>query len=96
MVEEEMAQVDQTGLKCYKYVFFSHSGYEKMDIEHVMKLIGMDKIRNCKQITYTSCSSFSPMDCVRKPRHTSVWLRFLPCHQRKILSNLYRLFIYSS
>ena len=38
MVEDEIAQVDATGLKCYKYVFFSRSGYEEMDFDNVVKI----------------------------------------------------------
>ena len=38
MVENEIAQVDATGLKCYKYVFFSRSGYEEMDFDNVVKI----------------------------------------------------------
>jgi hypothetical protein len=38
MVEEEIAQVDKAGLNCYKYVFFSRSGYEDMDINNVEKI----------------------------------------------------------
>ena len=38
MVENEIAQVDATGLKCYKYVFFSRSGYEEMDYDNVVKI----------------------------------------------------------
>ena len=39
MVENEIAQVDATGLKCYKYVFFSRSGYEEMDFDNVVKIV---------------------------------------------------------
>ena len=38
MVENEIAQVDATGLKCYKYVFFSRSGYEEMKFDNVVKI----------------------------------------------------------
>lgn len=38
MVENEIAQVDETGLKCYKYVFFSRSGYEEMDFDNVVQI----------------------------------------------------------
>jgi len=38
MIEEEISQVDKTGLKCYKYVFFSRSGFEKMEIDNVIKI----------------------------------------------------------
>ena len=38
MVEDEIAQVDATGLKCYKYVFFSRSGYEEMEFDNVVKI----------------------------------------------------------
>ena len=38
MVEDEIAQVDATGLKCYKYVFFSRSGYEEMKFDNVVKI----------------------------------------------------------
>lgn len=38
MVENEIAQVDATGLKCYKYVFFSRSGYEEMDFDNIVKI----------------------------------------------------------
>ena len=38
MVENEIAQVDATGLKCYKYVFFSRSGYEEMEFDNVVKI----------------------------------------------------------
>ncbi|MCF0150430.1 MAG: ATP-binding protein [Firmicutes bacterium] len=38
MVEEEIAQVEKTGLACYKYVFFSRSGFEEMSIENVVKV----------------------------------------------------------
>ena len=35
---EEIAQVDKSGLSCYKYVFFSRSGFEKMNIDKVEKI----------------------------------------------------------
>ncbi len=38
MVENEIAQVDRSGLNCYKYVFFSRSGYEEMDFNHVVQI----------------------------------------------------------
>lgn len=38
MVEEEIAQVDATGLQCYKYVFFSRSGYEEMNFDNVVQI----------------------------------------------------------
>jgi uncharacterized protein len=38
MVENEIAQVDATGLKCFKSVFFSRSGYEEMDFDNVVKI----------------------------------------------------------
>jgi hypothetical protein len=38
MIEEEIAQVDMSGLKCYKYVFFSKSGFESADIDKVEKI----------------------------------------------------------
>ena len=38
MVEKEIAQVNQAGLNCYKYVFFSRTGYEAMEIDNVEKI----------------------------------------------------------
>lgn len=38
MIEEEIAQVDKSGLECYKYVFFSKSGFENVDIEKLEKI----------------------------------------------------------
>lgn len=38
MVEKEIAQVKQTGLNCYKYVFFSRAGYEDIEIDNVEKI----------------------------------------------------------
>lgn len=38
MIEEEIAQVDKSGLECYKYVFFSKSGFENVDIENLEKI----------------------------------------------------------
>ena len=35
IVEKEIAQVNQAGLNCYKYVFFSRTGYEAMEIDNV-------------------------------------------------------------
>lgn len=35
MIEEEIAQVDKSGLSCYKYVFFSRSGFENMNNDNV-------------------------------------------------------------
>lgn len=38
MVEKEIAQVNQTGLNCYKYVFFARTGFEDMEIDNVEKI----------------------------------------------------------
>lgn len=38
MVEKEIAQVKQTGLNCYKYVFFARAGFEEMEIDNVEKI----------------------------------------------------------
>jgi hypothetical protein len=38
MIEEKIAQVDRSGLECYKYVFFSKSGFEGGDIDNVKKI----------------------------------------------------------
>jgi len=38
MIEEEIAQVDKSGLSCYKYVFFSKSGFEDVRIEKVKEI----------------------------------------------------------
>lgn len=38
MIEEKISQVDKSGLKCYKYVFFSKSGFEKTEIDNVEKI----------------------------------------------------------
>ena len=38
MVEKEIAQVNQTGLKCYKYVFFARAGFEEIAIDNVEKI----------------------------------------------------------
>ncbi len=35
IVEKEIAQVNQAGLNCYKYVFFSRTGFEEMEIDNV-------------------------------------------------------------
>lgn len=38
MIEEEIAQVNKSGLSCYKYVFFSKSGFEDTTIDKVEKI----------------------------------------------------------
>lgn len=38
MVEKEIAQVNQTGLNCYKYVFFARAGFEEIKIDNVEKI----------------------------------------------------------
>ena len=36
MIKEEVSQVEETGLNCYKYVFFSRSGFEGKETENIM------------------------------------------------------------
>lgn len=43
IIEEEIAQVQRTKMQCYKYVFFSRSGFENVNIEHV-QLIGIEEL----------------------------------------------------
>lgn len=43
MVDEEMTQVNATGLNCYKYVFFSRSGFSSEERDNV-KFITLDEI----------------------------------------------------
>ncbi len=43
MIEEEIAQVKATGLNCYKYGFFSRSGFSISKLEDV-KLIDLDQL----------------------------------------------------
>lgn len=38
MIEEEIAQVNMTGLNCHKYVFFSKSGFDNAHIDNVEKI----------------------------------------------------------
>ena len=38
MVTEEIEQIKRTNLSCYKYVFFSRSGYEEFEIKNVEKI----------------------------------------------------------
>ena len=33
LIDEEIEQVEKTGLKCYKYVFFARNGYEAKESE---------------------------------------------------------------
>ena len=37
MIEQEIRQVNETGLYCYQYGFFSRSGYEEIDRQDVVK-----------------------------------------------------------
>ena len=43
MIDEEIAQVKATGLDCYKYVFFSRSGFRCKKRENV-KLIDLKEL----------------------------------------------------
>ncbi len=43
MIDEEMSQVNATGLNCYKYVFFSRSGFNCKERDNV-KFITLDEI----------------------------------------------------
>lgn len=38
LIEKEIEQVKQSGLNCYKYVFFSKSGYDEMELAGVEKI----------------------------------------------------------
>ncbi len=43
VLEEEIAQVRQTGLPCYKYGFFSRSGFENISLDNV-QLINLQEL----------------------------------------------------
>ena len=43
MLEEEIAQVQRTRMPCYKYGFFSRSGFEDIKLENV-ELIGLGEL----------------------------------------------------
>ncbi len=42
-IEEEISQVAETGLNCYKYVFFSRSGFEGKETENI-KFVNLDEL----------------------------------------------------
>lgn len=44
MIEEEIAQVGATGLKCHHYGFFSRSGFEGVEPRDDVKLIGLGEM----------------------------------------------------
>lgn len=43
MIDEEIAQVNATGLNCYKYVFFSRSGFKCKERDNV-KFITLNEL----------------------------------------------------
>ena len=35
MIEEEIKQVNKSGFNCYKYAFFSKSGFDQIELDSV-------------------------------------------------------------